>query len=560
MECLHNNKKALIFFLALSSILFYLINANIPMLLDDYWYNFIIGKAGQKGEIYFTSDRITSGQELLSTLYYFRYPKEGRLSNILIILIQYFGGKTLFNILNTLVMALFVLAASKLCFHRMRLAGVVTAITLIILLFPNHLFTVLWLSGSINYLWGALFLVLFLSVYLPYSQGKKRGKGFLAAGILCGILCGSLHEGLGIPLLIALFTHTAVARLRKQETGVPCILLFTSVLAGTFIALSAPGLWQRVGASNETLDFLGIARKIILFFYVTWLPSCLLLVSLWLKRRHLLDSFYPFLILPNFILDCAFGDSQSAAGGGGYFYYCLSVMLWVISLLREYIRRPSYIPVILMPINLLVLAATLFFYAGIGKIYKEAIIRGATEKIVTLDYFSLYRPVPKSLSLALAMGSEKGYEIYNYIGRFYGQQDFYVVFNTYINDKSIYDMFHGDRTDKAIAKRAGNLCIVRLPEGYLIPAYKGVVSMEDDSLPPLEMVLDDNLPLIVKVCYPIIGKRYSSYGRDYHEGFHYLILPEPANQYARATLMMKKEGATEATYASVDLPRPAAAE
>lgn len=547
----------LFLFLLLAGTMLYLLNRHTPMIFDDYWYNYTIGKK-DGGDVGFSSERISGFKDLISSLYYYRYPKEGRLANMFVILVEYCGGKGLFNIVNTGFMLGFLLAASKLCLQRLSLAGVCCAALLSLLLFPSTLCPFLWMSGSCNYLWGAFFLCLFLCLLPAFTKGGPIGTGKWVAGILCAFLCGSIHEGLGATLLGALVLYAAAGMAAQKKVSGSYISLAFITFIGLAACLASPGLWDRVGNASAPLTTEGLVKKAVLLAGYTYLPSCLLVVIVWVQRKKLLDSFYPFLVLPNLVLALSYGEGGVV--GNGYFYYCLSIMLWAFSLLRDFINRYSFrVAALLAPATLAVWGWGIVHYGDIEKRYHEIVERGKTEPIVSAGYFDSHRSVPRALRFSLPLGNEQNdAPLYHYVGPFHGQQPFFVVYNTYIRDKSVYHLFQGEPPDKMVAKACGDLTLVRLPYGYYVPAYRKVVSMQDASLPPLEMALDDNLPLIVKACYHIIGKRYSSYGRDYHEGFHYLILPAPANQYARVSVMMKKEGATEATYASAELPRPPA--
>lgn len=203
-------------FLLAACVLFFLTNVYMPLLQDDYWYNYMIG-TDENGKISHLVTRISSWQDLLSTLYHHYFIMDGRLGNAFAHAVQFIGGKSLFNLLNTAMFLAFVSLTAKFCLQRVSLAAVGSVMTFAILLLPNPQGAILRLSGACGYLWGAVALVAFLSVLGACLEGRGIGRCRLLFGMAAGVLCGSIHEGLGAPLAAALVLYGGNLLLQRKN-------------------------------------------------------------------------------------------------------------------------------------------------------------------------------------------------------------------------------------------------------------------------------------------------------------------------------------------------------
>ena len=109
----------------------------------------------------------------------------------------------------------------------------------------NFNLTVLWLTGSCNYLWGTVIILLFLFPYRMSVPGDKdvfKGKylplvGMFFAGILAG-WCNENTSG-GCVLLVLIFLAYAIIKKRKINGWMISGLLGNII--GLLIMIGAPG-------------------------------------------------------------------------------------------------------------------------------------------------------------------------------------------------------------------------------------------------------------------------------------------------------------------------------
>ena len=151
------------------SLIFFLMNYYTPLLSDDYNYSFIYNKwTGERPSL----ERISSLKDIFISQYSHYFTVNGRL--IPHLFEQYFAGlagKMVFNILNTIVLIIFLLLISDLILfnskskHELRPFVIILSFLASLFLFAVPGETELWMAGSLNYLWpmtgtlGVLYII-----------------------------------------------------------------------------------------------------------------------------------------------------------------------------------------------------------------------------------------------------------------------------------------------------------------------------------------------------------------------------------------------------------------
>lgn len=194
------SRISLLLFLLVTIVLFYLINVNTPLRMDDYCVIRVIEKHPD-GTYSFTGKMISSLREFAQSWYYHRsYWMHGRISDYVGAAILVTGGKVAFNILNTLVFVAYLWAFCKLCFHRFTLPGAAILLLTSILVTPCLAGTVFWVCGAMNYLWPSIPLAVTLMGVRKLEKNKTLTRCMFLLVCLCAFLCGAFHEGLGCTL------------------------------------------------------------------------------------------------------------------------------------------------------------------------------------------------------------------------------------------------------------------------------------------------------------------------------------------------------------------------
>lgn len=229
-------------YLSIIGILFYVINALTPYFSDDWHYAFIFEKEGimLQRHIHTLGDVLTS----LGNHYMIF---NGRITpHFFIMIFAGITGKWLFNILNVVALIAFIhllninFTSNKNNYFQT--AVIATLFTLI--LAPEKDLSLYWMSGACNYLWSAVFVLLF-----HYLLNRKSNNAwYLPLLFIYGILTGMTHEAIVVGLCSGYAIHYITNW--KQLTAKHIVML-SGLFIGAAILGFAPSSLQR--AHNDGL-------------------------------------------------------------------------------------------------------------------------------------------------------------------------------------------------------------------------------------------------------------------------------------------------------------------
>lgn len=217
-------------FLAIVAGIFFVRNLLIPISADDYIYRFIWNAETFHGESNDWIPIASLGDIFNSQLEHYLH-WGGR--SIAHFLIQFFmwQGKIYFDFANTIVFLIFVILILKLAKSR----KIIYALIGIWICLPQFVPTMLWLTGSCNYLWMTTLQLGFL---LALTENRK-------IMIPLGIFAGWSNEAGAISILILSLIH-----LRTKKEPIECreILGLISFSIGLILLIFAPGNFERGGS------------------------------------------------------------------------------------------------------------------------------------------------------------------------------------------------------------------------------------------------------------------------------------------------------------------------
>lgn len=127
--------------------------------------------------------------------------------------------------------------------------------------------TVLWITGSANYLWGTTIVLLFLLPYRLYSGLKRNSKQQLLLSIpffIGGILTGWTNENTVVGLIIILLLFFLYYHSQKWMIPRHYLAGFIGSIVGYAIMILAPGNFKRGGQALEP-DMLTYLYRILLY-------------------------------------------------------------------------------------------------------------------------------------------------------------------------------------------------------------------------------------------------------------------------------------------------------
>ena len=276
----HNWPVALI--LLLIGVMFWVLNYLTPEWHDDYLYKFMCLKGG-----FDLTAPVETVKDILYSQYNHYFCFNGRcLVHGVVQLFSGIWGKALFNVFNALVFVSFIFVLTRLC-GTVTVRNLLFVGAIILLLCPVFNDMMLWMTGSVNYLWVSTAVCLFL-LLLERWAGRPLQKKHLI-GFLPGLLSGWTHEGIVFPLALSLGIYVWIHRKTFfREAIFPPVLGF---VVGACLCSFAPATLGRA-AVNDGISVMVLFSKLKTGIVLcTKLKSFYLLLGAvvlccWAKRRN----------------------------------------------------------------------------------------------------------------------------------------------------------------------------------------------------------------------------------------------------------------------------------
>lgn len=235
-----------------------LLNLAHPIFGDDWGYSLVGGN---------TDQRITNLWEILVAQYHHYFYWGGRTVVHIIAQFLLMIDEKWTDVLNSLAYVSLTLIIYKIAVPQKPLYPSILIIINLLICFFHSAFgsTMLWITGSANYLWGTLIILVFL---LPYVNELRRNsdnlkkdnilKNILFLGF--GIIAGWTNENMGVALIFMLLLF--IFTYKQQKTHIPKWAIFGLIGAciGCIMMLAAPGNFVRYDTS---LDLTGQESSII---------------------------------------------------------------------------------------------------------------------------------------------------------------------------------------------------------------------------------------------------------------------------------------------------------
>lgn len=300
----------LAYLLCFGVILF--LNVITPMIADDFAYLYIFGEKEQVSNL---SELIRS-----QTTHYQKWGGRTIVHLIAQVLLQLPHLVT--DILNSLVYLGFI---TLIYLHikgnsKENRLSVFILINLAIWFFiPMFGDTVLWITGSANYLWGMTIILAFLLPYRLYEGKSTSTKGQTIWSIpmlIFGVIAGWTNENSAAGMLVVILAFFFYYKSKGWKIPFEYIIALIGALVGYIVMIIAPGNFSRGGESIEISFFLLTYR---LFTYTQ---------SLFLDYGLLLMLYVALLILYN-----RFTEKKDASAVPASLIYLLGALTAIYAML-----------------------------------------------------------------------------------------------------------------------------------------------------------------------------------------------------------------------------------
>jgi hypothetical protein len=251
--------KVIVFF-CISLLGFYFLNVYTNIVIDDFVYKHIFTSNPSQEGI-----RVKSISDIVESQYNHYFIQNGRLVvNGLAQLFLIPENKLWFNIVNTLlfgILQILIIKRSNIDNNKVNtyLYSLLVLFIWFLVPAPNH--TLLWLDGSINYLWATILVLLFLHFFDKINSNSVEIKYiYIPLLLLFGFIAGFTHEVLTVGVSGALCIE-GLKNLKKYKLAT--FVLVFAFFVGTFLMVVAPGNILRLTAGGESQPLaIQIAKRV----------------------------------------------------------------------------------------------------------------------------------------------------------------------------------------------------------------------------------------------------------------------------------------------------------
>lgn len=222
----------------MASVVFFALNVLTTLKGDDMIYMFVSDSEPLA--------RVHTLADLVQSMHNHYFTTNGRLANLIAQIFASFLGKGVFNVVNTLVFAAFVALVSRFAFTDRRAVGTLLTVLFVLLFAPVPGETMLWMTGSCNYLWS---MTASLAWMLALLHRPRRTSALADAGLAAAsLLAGSMNESVTATVLLGVVMYFAANRHRADRT---VWLMVAVYAAGVAFVLASPGAWLRFDSGGD---------------------------------------------------------------------------------------------------------------------------------------------------------------------------------------------------------------------------------------------------------------------------------------------------------------------
>ncbi len=220
--------------MAAACVAFYLMNLYTVLMEEDMFHATIEGTHGQP---------INGLMDVLRSWWNHYLLCNGRTANLVDYLFNGLLGKSLFNVVNTLVFGALAHLVVRFAAGRNSLAVLAAFFAFVLAAFPLPGETMLWLAGSCNYMWAVTASLAFVA-YLLWHRNPRPGWLLGTVVLVLSFLVGGSNEGTTLGFAAGLVLYYLFNRDRIDRA---VVIAMAGYLLGNMMMLTSPGLWARTG-------------------------------------------------------------------------------------------------------------------------------------------------------------------------------------------------------------------------------------------------------------------------------------------------------------------------
>lgn len=210
----------------------------IPFMMDDFWY----------GTNLVTGEKLGSFHDVVESMVWHFYNWGGRCMTHGVLQLTLMSGELCADILNV-TMTLLLTFLVCVVIRQRKLAIFLMVHSMLFSMNANVKMSMLWQSGTANYVYSTVWIFVFIWPYLRALQEPERKPLPLAALWLApmGLLAGWSNENMGPACFLTALGITAYLWRMRRRPAVWMIVGVISSLMGSILVVTAPGNFMRSG-------------------------------------------------------------------------------------------------------------------------------------------------------------------------------------------------------------------------------------------------------------------------------------------------------------------------
>lgn len=531
-----NHPKIFLYaFILLLTVTIWHINYCIPLMHDDYMYASSMDATG-----FVPGTTCDSLDVLANTCYHHYFQTNARTANFIILIINYLGGKVLFNILSTIVTISGMLALSKVTLGKVSICTLCLSMLVYILFTPALFLTFCWYAGALNYLWGGGSLLIAIYLFGDYHKNPQSKRYLFIISLFFFLLAGSMHEMQGCILigtgilwgLRSWYLHKPISKLE--------IIIFFTIFLGTCLPLSSPALHSRA-SSVDYFSIQFLLKTTAFMFKMTWVPSCAfvcLIIYHTIKRNF--DILY-FTACVAFALAWLMGTHSIT--GCAYYYYSLTIIIWTLKSISPLTVSTSNLIRKVIVVTSLCCFGTFTFIAwriqnDTSKVFEEA----KENNFVLLDVNKATRTEALTYICALPINTKF---IFPFLALHHNIKDFIVIQRAKKGDTSLYEKaLNITPNEVAVVHSPNGGRYIRLPKNKLCCIFAGLELHGNSpnkvraSVCPYMEYLHSEILTSLYDRY-IAKQKFVNASLDYYKEHVFILIPPTEEKYTSCSFLMQ---------------------
>lgn len=258
------NKKILFYLVIICAfVLIYIFNSKTFLAIDDFVYPFKFSRMPNSN-----TKLISNPLEIFSSMATHYKTWGGRVLSHFLLQLVFFIGIPFFNIFNSFMFVLLGIIMYKFINIKDKYNIIILFFIYFMLysLIPSPATTIMWKSGSANYLWITVLVLGICYIYKKYYDNDNYIKCNILNNILLfiyGLLCGCSNENVGCAVIVLEILYIIGYKKKYNKVPIWAILGLVGTIIGYLFLVLAPGNYIRLDSRYHYVKIGSIPNRII---------------------------------------------------------------------------------------------------------------------------------------------------------------------------------------------------------------------------------------------------------------------------------------------------------